>query len=129
MTDIDDLYEPGDDREPEPPEPEPYTPEEIEAALEAVTWTGTDADLSLLLEAVPQLLAQLKAAEAELEEWRGMEVRHEFLLAAPPGQVGWVTAATREQADRALMDPAYYGTPWGRSVYTTPWRPHEAAPF
>ena len=140
MTDIDDLYEPGDEREPVEPEPEPpLTLEEIEAAHAAYIAGGASAEgkdaASLLLEkAVPQMLADLRAARVELEEWRSIPVSVEYLLTdgVPPAAGQAAIPITREQADAAWWD---HGTgrskhiPWAKATYVTGWQKHEAPPF
>lgn len=139
------------DQDREPPEPEsepPLSLEQIEAALAAYQrslappsldepqWdsTGEQAASLLLDEALPQLIAALRAARIELAEWRAIPVTVEYMLtegAAPAAGVH-VVPVTREQADAAWWDHATGrspSVPWAKATYVTGWRKHEAPPF
>lgn len=141
MTDINDLWEPGDDREPTEPDPEPaLTLEEIEVAHNAYLAGGASAEgkeaASLLLEkAVPEMLAELRTAHTELKKWRAIPVTVEYELSDGAQPAGWprpTTPVTREQADAAWWDHATgrsQRVPWAKATYVTGWEKHQAPPF
>lgn len=95
MADIDDLYEPGDDREPAEPEQEPiFSLDQIEGALAAYRrgqdpregldpHERSDADQAesfLLDTAVPQMLAELRAARERIAEFEALPTREEWTV-------------------------------------------------
>ncbi|WP_326829719.1 hypothetical protein OIE13_06155 [Streptosporangium sp. NBC_01810] len=134
MTHIDDLYEPYDDREPEPPEEheQPLDLDELAATLaDARNDPGELGQATAeVLAAVPHLLARLRAAEAELEDWRNRTHRYEYgtTLGPLPGTSGepfW--PVSRDQAELAWQQTGL--TPWVRTISTSDWAELTEPPF
>ncbi|WP_157253122.1 hypothetical protein [Nonomuraea typhae] len=94
MIDIDDLYGPGDDREPEPDDQgdPPLDLEEVRGLIvRLAVISGTDDDLAekqaesrLLDEVLPQALAEIEELRKQLAEWEALEKRIEIVAA--PGE-------------------------------------------
>lgn len=131
MTHVDDLYEPGDDREPCEPDPEPpLSLEEIEAA-HALTFDKSSPEdpypaIELLLErAVPQMLAELRAARERITEWEALEKREEWAVTArrdvAPSKSMPLIRRTAESAEQAVKVSG--GVLWRRRLTVHPWEP------
>ncbi|MDH2425736.1 hypothetical protein [Sphaerisporangium sp. TRM90804] len=127
-----DLRDLADDREPEPPDdPPPLDLDEIEALYQAALGESVvlgQHGMTVMFNAVPELLARLRAAEAELAELRGWEHRYEYVvtLGAEPAK-DHPFAASAESAEWMRVHPEC-GTPWVRDVTTSPWRRYEPPP-
>lgn len=100
MTDINDLWEPGDDREPVEPdeyEQQPVDLEEVEQRLKRLQFlappfgmaatraelNGTEDlhDLAALIgQEVYGLMAELRAARERIAEWEALETREEWTV-------------------------------------------------
>ena len=154
MTHVDDLYEPGDDREPEPDEPEQepiFSLDQIEGALAAYLrgqdpregldpHERSDADQAesfLLDTAVPQMLAELRAARERIAEFEALPTREEWAVtdndSTPPrAEIGGYYFTP----EGAMRLAAEHGVQAWRRVVTTgpvvvhPWEPiADKSPF
>lgn len=144
MTYVDDLYEPGDDREPAEPEPQPvYTLDQIEAAFAAYQ-RGKDpfedfdpaeraaanqADSFLLDEALPQLLTE---ARQMLARWESLPTCEEWAVSddsdtAPSDGVRYTAAAALSIAARDGRQ-AWRQTRISAPVVISPWEPIDSVP-
>lgn len=157
MTDVDDLWEPGDDREPEPcewyPAPEPIDLEEVEQRLERLKFlaapfgivatraelNGTQdlADLAALIgQEVHGLIAEVREGRRRNAEWEALPTREEWAVTENetiPPRAETVGPFTAEGAARAA---AKHGVQAWRRIVTTqpvvvrPWEPiSDEAPF
>ncbi|MFI6883418.1 hypothetical protein [Streptosporangium canum] len=84
MTYVDDLHEPGDDREPDAPEEdEPLDLDELAAALaDAKNDPGELGPATAeVLAAVPDLIAELRQAREQLAYWRSLEMDQVYAVA------------------------------------------------
>ncbi|MER5322313.1 hypothetical protein [Streptosporangium roseum] len=131
--DIDDWYGPYDDRDPEPPDDDqpPLNLDEVTNDYEQALnedMSGIPEHCAQALAAVPELLARLRAAETELSEWRKREHRYEYAITdgQPPTEHG--VRLPYEEALVACERPEL-GTPWARTISTSPWGLLEAPPF
>jgi hypothetical protein len=148
MTHVDDLYEPGDDREPDEPEQEPiFSLDQIEGALAAYR-RGQDpregldphershadqAESFLLDTAVPQMLAELRGARQRIAEFEALPTREEWVVTpgrdSAPGD--GVTISCDVQADHAKwLARSKDAQMWRRMLSVHPWEPiANEAPF
>lgn len=136
-----DLHDLRDtEREPEPPEEEHLTLDEIGQALDAYRaghGQGEHGDtLALLLEqALPQLLNQAHANEVELEEWRSMTLTESRYAMTgtdqPPTQGLVVELLTVPEANTAAeRHESGLGAPvWVMHTYATTWLSYPSIPF
>ncbi|WP_084965292.1 hypothetical protein [Thermoactinospora rubra] len=120
-----------DFEEPLEGEPEPEEPidlEEIETAWHTtVTDPSTDGAAfrtALILNAVPQLIIELRQARAELERLRAGE-RWEYTITRDGAVPGPDAPPMRVDTGRQLADGEQL---WGRTVYATPWQPISTEP-
>ncbi|MFG3439907.1 hypothetical protein ACGF0J_21890 [Nonomuraea sp. NPDC047897] len=122
------------EREPEPLEQEPLSLEEIEAALDACYAGGASAEGEeaadlLIREAVPQMLAELRAVRERLARYEQVPTQEEWTVTAdaamPPGAYD-----ARYTADAAMKAADRYGKQAWRRVVThgpvvvQPWEPN-----
>jgi hypothetical protein len=144
MTHVDDLYEPGDDREPEPcdwyPAPEPVDLEEVEQRLERLKFlappfgmaatraelNGTEDlhDLAALIgQEVHGLIAEVREARQRIAEWEALPTRERWTVTGgrdvQPGQAAF-EFATYDLADRQGNDAKQV---WRRMLSIHPWEP------
>ncbi len=126
-----DIYLDRDgDREPEPPDERPpldldQVAGHYHQAL-AEDMTGIPEHSREALAAVPELLARLRAAEEELAESRSGEQRYEYAVTfgADPPAKDHPFSASPEAAEWMREHPEH-GTPWVRTVTTSPWHRYE----
>ncbi|MEU0516617.1 hypothetical protein [Streptosporangium sp. NPDC006007] len=127
-----DLRDLDDDREPEPPEPEEEQPLDLDELAATLADAQHDpyvpAATAEVLNAVPRLLARLRAAEAELADWRGRSHRYEYAVTYREEEPSSVVRVTRAHAERAWSDGIGY-TPWVRTISTSDWAELTEAPF
>jgi hypothetical protein len=141
MTYVDDLYEPGDDREPELDErdEQPVDLAEVEDAYQVVfpkvAWLGSSGER--LVDAVPLLIAELREARRRLAEFEALPTREEWAVtdndSTPPrAALGGYHLAP----EVAMRVAAEHGVQVWRRVVTTkpvvvrPWEPISSeAPF
>ncbi|TMR11062.1 pseudouridine-5'-phosphate glycosidase [Nonomuraea turkmeniaca] len=142
MTHATDLYEPGDDREPEPcewyPAPEPVDLDEVEAAREQALIeidengaVGEENTELVLRQMLPRLLGELREARQRTAEWEALETREEWATTPhreiPPNK----NVPFRVTPHHALKE-AQKGQRqvWRRMLSVHPWEPiDDAAPF
>lgn len=139
MTHVDDLYEPGDDREPEPcewyPAPEPVDLDDLAKLYDlAMAEDGLAAWRGIVLLQVPGLIAELREARQRIAEWEALPTVEEWAVtddAFTPPRDG-----ERFAADAALAIAARDGrqawrqTRIARPVVVRPWEPIDSeAPF
>jgi hypothetical protein len=137
MTDIDDLYEPGDDREPGEPDVEPQL--DLDAVEESIRvyYGGSDDDSGKaaeeLLMVVSRLAAELREARERIAEWEALPTREEWTVTGgresspdPANHLLWGGAA-----EKAADYAAKYGVQmWRRVVSVRPAEPIDLdAPF
>lgn len=128
MTDVNDWSEPGDDREPDPPEEhEPLDLDELAATLtDALGDPGELGQATAeVLDAVPHLLARLRAAEAKVARWEGLDHRTEYAVQPPDG--GRVVFHSASAAQKAA--PKLGGEAQARTVFYHPWVGIQDPPF
>lgn len=89
MTHVDDLYEPADDREPEPcdwyPAPEPVDLEEVEGLYRAYVTCGGVGGVRLsaairLADLSADLVAELREARRRIAEFEALEKREDWTV-------------------------------------------------
>lgn len=131
MSHIDDLFEPGDDREPDAPEEheEPLDLDEISATYTAC-WEEScilGANGMKALNAVPDLIRELREARQQLAYWRALPLREEYAVTdgAAPTEDG--RRYPREAAESAAE--VLGSTAWMRSMTVHPWVELDAPPF
>lgn len=139
MTHVDDLYEPGDDREPGEPEHQPpLSLEQIQGALSVVndrTDTGDPYEaITLLLDvAVPQMLAELREARQRIAAFEALPTREEWTVTGGPNfpvEPGEPTIAPGEQAVVEYARRHETAQLWRRMLSVHPWEPiSDKAPF
>lgn len=136
MTHVDDLYEPGDDREPAEPEQEP--PLDLEAIKDSIRvyYAGSDDD-SLkaaedLLMVSSRLVAELREARQRIAEWEALPGREEFATTdqqtstIPPNK----HHPYRVTAGEALKASEKGRQGWVRRLTVHPWEPiDDKGPF
>ncbi|TMR14105.1 hypothetical protein ETD86_29610 [Nonomuraea turkmeniaca] len=126
--------------EPEPPEPEPLPPLDVEKVEHALGLAQLESmkvgeNVAYVLDAVPSLLAALRAATDDQDRWRALTIkRTRYVLTEddhPPAPGLRCMPVGAEFAD-ALADKyeADEGpTLWAQTEYKTPWERHIPAPF
>ncbi|MFC4006546.1 hypothetical protein ACFOY2_04895 [Nonomuraea purpurea] len=141
MTHVDDLYEPGDDREPEPcewyPAPEPVDLEEVEElvakrdVVHADVKEQRETERRLLDELLPAMADELAEARQRIAEFEALEKREEWAVT-----VGGAVPPTGPIQDgeygEAALDLArkHKGQAWRRFLTVHPWEPiSPEAPF
>jgi hypothetical protein len=146
MTHVDDLYEPGDNREPDEPEQEPiFSLDQIEGALAAYLrgqdpregldpHERSDADQAesfLLDTAVPQMLAELREARQRIAEFEALPTSERWTVTTSrddrPGPFAyWYSSAD----DAAVAAAEHGGQVWRERTVVHPWEPIDLnAPF
>lgn len=80
-----------------------------------------------LADAIPRLLAELREARAELDDWRNREHEQQYVLTSPGGDPNDADLVSQQAADLALERPDL-GTPWVRTVTRSEWGRYTAAP-
>ena len=132
MTHVDDLYE-AKGREPEPcdwfPAPVPVDLEEVETAFDAHLTGGASTEgkeaASVVLEAVPSMLVELRAARERIAEWEALEKREEWSVtglgepAPDPASGAW--GGTAELAADYVAKHRVQA--WRRTVHMRPGEP------
>lgn len=126
MTDINDLYEPGDDREPCEPEQEPpISSEELTALLRRVQRVGRSSMWTdVLLDRMPELVAELIAARERIAGFEALETREEWAVTkscevSPPPH-----AYRYPGGDAAVRDAKRHGRQaWRRALAVHSWEP------
>lgn len=141
MTHVDDLHEPGDDREPEPcewyPAPEPVDLDDLAKLLDLASQPGgLPAWGQMVYLQVPGLIAELREARQRIAEWEALPTREEWAVTendSTPPRAETVSYFTAEGAMRAA---AKHGVQAWRQIVTTkpvvvrPWEPIDGkAPF
>lgn len=147
----DQLMGPPREEPDEPDEPEPLDLDAIQARLDRLKFLGPFGNLKttrveltgeedlaalrdLIGDDVPRLIAELQAAEAELERvhayWDSCTHVYEYVLTRPDATPddGGAAHVTAQQADNAVDHPERF-KPWARTTSTSPWAPHQAPPF
>jgi hypothetical protein len=108
MAHVDDLYEPGDDREPDEPEREFLGLEELIEAIDD-----------------PQALATVEALVADVRYLRGLETREEWAVTARsdvvPSKWSPLLFKSAESAGRAVQVSG--GVVWRRTLTVHSWEP------
>jgi hypothetical protein len=144
MTDIDDLYEPGDDREPVEPdeyEQQPVDLEEVEQRLERLKFlappfgmvatraqlNGTEDlhDLAALIgQEVHGLIAELREARQRIAGWEALETREEWSVTGGPDFPA-TPGVPVAPAEGALGYARRYeaAQAWRRRLTVHPWEP------
>ncbi|MBG0825768.1 hypothetical protein HS048_34350 [Planomonospora sp. ID91781] len=79
------------------------------------------------LDAIPQLLTQLRAAHRTLDDWRSLTRSTEYIISAT-APTGDEPRVTEDDAERAHQEPGP-AQPWARTVHTSPWAPWTPPPF
>ena len=107
MTDINDLYEPGDDREPEP-DSDLLDPEELIDAIDD-----------------PQARATVEALLADVRYLRGLETREEWAITGrrdiAPSKSMPLLCESADSAAKAVKVSG--GVLWRRRLTVHPWEP------
>ena len=112
MTYVDDLYEPGDDREPDELETEFLDPEQLIEAIDD-----------------PQARATVEALLADVRYLRGLETREEWAWSDEPTAEPAPGAFKFRSAKSALVN-ATGRQVWRRTLTVHPWEPISLkAPF
>jgi hypothetical protein len=153
MTHVDDLYEPGDDREPTEPDEfddQPVDLDEVEQRLERLKFlappfgmvatraelNGTEDlhDLAALIgREAHGLIAEVREARRRIAEWEALEKREEWAVTpgrdSAPGD--GVTVSCDVQADHARWLARGHGAQmWRRMLSVHPWEPiDDKGPF
>jgi len=152
MTHVIDLYEPGDDREPD--EDERWAPgvvpvdlDEVEQRLERLKlpsvegWTvnrlvvtGEDLEVlsDLLSHDIQNLIAEVREGRQRIAEWEALPAREEWAVTArrdvEPSKTMPLICKTPESLDNALKVSG--GVAWVRRLSVHPWEPiDDEAPF
>lgn len=152
MTDINDLWEPGDDREPEPcewyPAPEPIDLEEVEQRLERLKFlaapfgmVATRAELNgtadlhdlaaLIGQEVHGLIAEVREGRRRIAEWEALPTRERWTVTASSGEkpapfaYWWDSEA---DAKTALLCRDDGGQLWREVETVHPWEPISTEP-
>lgn len=124
-----DLRDLEDDREPEPPEhdEQPLDLDELAATLaDALGDPEPGAATAEILAAVPHLLSRLRAAEEELEDWRGRTHRYEYALTDGTEPTMPLWGLSREEAEDGRQRGRQ---PWVRTVSVSDWGHLDESPF
>ncbi|WP_326646097.1 hypothetical protein OG884_15710 [Streptosporangium sp. NBC_01755] len=125
MTDITDLHEPGDDREPEPPdEHEPLNLDELAATLtDAQGDPEPGAATAEVLASVPHLLTELRAARERLAQWQAMPIETYRYVVAGERDPDEHPLTEEASAERAIAESMSWpdSRPLRRAVYLGPW--------
>jgi hypothetical protein len=139
MTHVDDLHEPGDDREPEPcdwhPTPEPADLDEVESLHRAYLSGDDKVSLSAavrLAALTGDLLAELREARQRIAEWEALPTREEWAGTVsrnePPEPGKTVFYRDFETAEKDTAKNA--AQLWRRMLSVHPWEPIDSeAPF
>ncbi|MEV7011742.1 hypothetical protein [Streptosporangium sp. NPDC051022] len=132
MTDINDWNDdrrPYDDS-PEPPEEPPLNLDDVakhyHKAL-AEDMTGIPKHSAEALAAVPELLARLRFAEAEVERLRNLPRTYQYAVTKGSPPTARTRPVTREEAEAAWRQPNR--VPWVQTHITDPWGVMEEPPF
>lgn len=133
MTDVDDLYEPADDREPEPcdwyPAPEPVDLDDLQKLYDlAEADDALPSWRSAVYLRVPELIAELREARERIAEFEALPTRERWTVTSgldvPPRSVV-LEYADCEAAGR-------YGNGgkqvWRRRLTVHPWEPVDSSP-
>lgn len=127
MTHVDDLYEPGDDREPGEPDVEPSL--DLDAVEESIRvyYGGSDDDSGKaaeeLLMVVSRMAAELREARERIAEWEALEKREEWAVTGGPDfppAPGAFAYGAYEAANRYGNDSKQM---WRRRLTVHPWEP------
>jgi hypothetical protein len=137
VTHVDDLYEPGDDREPEPcdwyPAPEPLDLDGLQKLYAlAEEPGGLPAWGRIVYLRVPELIAELREARQRIAEWEALPTREEWAVTL--GKVQPDPADPIQDGDfaEAALDLArkHKGQAWRRTLTVHLWEPISLdAPF
>lgn len=126
-----DLNDLRDDQEPEPPdEAESLTLEEIEELFARCTSDDTyslRAEEQLFDVAIPQMLAELRTARAELERLYSAK-RCEYAITDGSTPDEDARLMPEQQADFVLAHPETLKQAWVRTVCVGPWQALSAEP-
>lgn len=126
-----DLRDLDDDREPEPSDPEDEPPVDLGVLTdiharylaEGASAEGKEA-AQIILDTVPQMIAELHAARAELDRWRDLPTRDEYAVAVGGKQhpddctQAWHTDDVAKAEEWASNGT---GHAWTRTVTLHPW--------
>jgi hypothetical protein len=125
MTYVDDLHEPGDDREPEPDEFDESFPLDLEALPEAV---GDDPQTIGMVEA---LISEVRALRSRVADFEALECREDWAVTDDKSEVPPPVFYRYRSADRAMADARRYGRQaWRRPLTVHAWEPIDSeAPF
>ena len=132
MTHVDDLYEPGDDREPEPcewyPAPELVDLDEIEAAHAAHLAGDASAEgkeaATCVLDAVPGLVAELREARQRIAEFEALPIREDWTVTPRRDVVPDPLMRTFDSGDLTAEAAAKNGWQlWRQRSSVHPWEP------
>lgn len=116
----------------EPDEQPPLNLAEIEDAYKVVFPNLIDLGPNgeRLTDAIPHLLAELRAARIELDRWQALTaVEHQYATTEDdqaPADGRQITPLTYDQANAAAATGAIV---WATTTYTTGWERHTAPPF
>jgi hypothetical protein len=133
VTDINDLYEPGDDREPGEPDVEP--PLDLDAVEESIRvyYGGSDDDSGKaaeeLLMVVSRLAAELREARERIAGFEALPIREEWSWSEDPTAEPTPGAYKFMSAKSAFAFAAGRQV-WHRTLTVRPWQPISPdAPF
>lgn len=136
MTHVDDLYEPGDDREPEPDErdKQPLDLEDLQKLYDlAAESGGLPAWGQIVYLRVPDLIAELREARQRIAGWEALPTREEWTVTGGPNfpaEPGEPTIAPGEQAVVEYARRHETAQLWRRMLSVHPWEPiADKAPF
>ena len=136
MTDVSDLYEPGDDREPDEPEQEP--PLDLDAVEESIRiyYSGSDDDSGKaaeeLVTVVAGLATELREARQRIAEFEALPTREEWAVTGrrdiAPSKSMPLLCESADSAAKAVKVSG--GVLWVRRLTVHPWEPiSPEAPF